>query len=586
MERRLAAILAADVVGYSRLMGDDEVGTLHRLTDVRKTLIEPIIGRHRGHVVKLMGDGVLVEFKSVVDAVECAVAWQQALAERESDTPENRRFRFRIGVNIGDVLIDGDDIFGDGVNVAARLEALAVPGGIALSDDAHRQVRDRLDLQWNDLGEHRVKNIARPVHLWHWADERHPSARPVEGETVRRPSRQPAIAVLPFANLSGDPDQEYFADGIAEDIVAALSRFRELLVIARNTSFNFKGQAASAERVGRDLDVDYVLEGSVRKAGNRVRVSAQLIDVSRNAHIWADRYDRDLDDIFTVQDEITEGIVGSVAPETLSAEIKRATRKTPDELDAWDRVLQARWHMARFTEQDVVTARQKLLEAIDIDPDLASAFADLGNSYVLSTINGWGGLGAAEASKHAAEAARQAIQLDPADGAANAVYGFTRIFRWEFDEGLNHLRRAVEYNPNLANAYGFLSVALFLTGDFSGGLKAFDRAVRLSPRDPWRGIWMAGKGIGAFIAERYEDVLDITRENIRDNPDLPTPYRQRAATLAVLGRLDEAKVELERLYERMPNGTIAQVERAVPIRDPEAHGRWLNALRAAGMPEK
>jgi adenylate cyclase len=586
MERRLAAILAADVVGYSRLMGDDEVGTLHRLTDVRKTLIEPIIGRHRGHVVKLMGDGVLVEFKSVVDAVECAVAWQQGLAEREGDTPEHRRFRFRIGVNIGDVLIDGDDIFGDGVNVAARLEALAEPGGIALSDDAHRQVRDRLDLPWNDLGEHRVKNITRPVHVWHWTDDRQLPSNAAEGETARRPSRQPAIAVLPFANLSGDPDQEYFAEGIAEDIVAALSRFRDLLVIARNTSFNFKGQAANPQRVGRDLDVDYVLEGSVRKAGNRVRVSAQLIDARRNAHIWADHYDRDLDDIFAVQDEITEGIVGSVAPETLSAEVKRATRKTVDELDAWDRVLQARWHLAHFTEHHVGMARQKLQEAIAIDPDLASAFAELGNAYVLSTINGWGGLGAAEASKCAAEAARQAIQLDPADGAANAVYGFTRIFRWEFDEGLIHLRRAVEYNSNLANAYGFLSVALFLTGDYGGGLEAFDRAVRLSPRDPWKGMWLSGKGIGAFIAGRYQDVLEITQENIRDNPDLPTPYRQRAATFALLGRLDEAKVELERLDERLPNATIAQVERAVPIQDPDAHGRWLNALRTAGMPER
>ena len=335
--RRLAAIFAADMVGYSRLMEADEEGTIARQKAHRKELIDPKIAEHDGRIVKLMGDGMLVEFASVVDAVRCAVEVQQAMAEREGDVPEEQRIRYRVGINLGDIVIEDDDILGDSVNIAARLEAMAVPGGVMVSRAARDQIRDKLDLRIEDLGEHKVKNIARPVRVFRILLDDEPASLtgPADQAPASAPPEKPSIAVLAFENMSGDPEQEYFADGIAEDIITALSKFREFIVIARNSSFTYKGNAVDVKRVAQELGVRYVLEGSVRKAGSRVRITGQLIDAATGAHIWAERYDRGLEDIFAVQDEITQSIVGAIAPGIVSAEVQRAQRKDPGQLDAW-----------------------------------------------------------------------------------------------------------------------------------------------------------------------------------------------------------------------------------------------------------
>jgi len=388
VQRRLAAILAADVAGYSRLMGDDEEGTLAALTAHLAELIEPCIAEHRGRVVKTTGDGLLAEFASVVDAVRCAVAFQEGMAERNSDTPGDRRLEFRIGVNLGDVIIQDGDVFGDGVNVAARLEGLAEPGGIVVSGTVHEHVRSKLDLGFNDLGPRSVKNIAEPVRAFGVRLEDDLPAAAGFGPSEPLPlSDKPSIAVLPFVNMSGDPEQEYFADGISEDIITALSRIRWFLVIARNSSFSYKNTSPDVRDVARDLDVRYVLEGSVRKAGGRVRVTAELIDASVGSHIWAERYDRDLADIFAVQDEITQTVVGAIEPELSCAEQERARQKPPDNLDAWDFYQRGQWHFNRITPEDLARAKVMFQRAMDLDPGFGAAYAGLATAcfyqYVL-----------------------------------------------------------------------------------------------------------------------------------------------------------------------------------------------------------
>src|SRR5262244_1569860 len=343
VDRRLAAILAADIAGYSRLMGADEEGTLRQLKSHRKELVDPKITEHRGRIVKTTGDGMLVEFVSVVDAVRCAVDIQRGMAERNANVPAEKRIQFRVGINVGDIIIDGDDIFGDGVNVAARLETLADPGGIMVSRVVRDQVQDKLGFEFDDMGEQAVKNIARPVgvHRIHLTERASASITPAAGKIERAASERPSIAVLPFVNMSGDPEQEYFADGISEDIITGLSKLRWFFVIARNSSFTYKGKAVEVKRAARELGVRYILEGSVRKGGNRVRITAQLVDAATGNHIWADRYDGELADVFTLQDEITKKVVAAIEPKLLEAEGIRSQHRSPDDLGAWDLVIQA-----------------------------------------------------------------------------------------------------------------------------------------------------------------------------------------------------------------------------------------------------
>ncbi|HUS54177.1 MAG TPA: adenylate/guanylate cyclase domain-containing protein [Thermohalobaculum sp.] len=572
--RRLSAILAADVVGYSRLMGEDEAGTLAALRAHRAEIFDPVIAERGGRLVKLMGDGALVEFPSVVDAVEAALAIQQRNAEVDS------RIRLRIGINLGDVIIDGDDIYGDGVNVAARLEALAEPGGICIASIVQESIGNRVEAEFADAGEHEVKGIKRPIRVFRW-----PDAGVDLSEQAQPAAERPSIAVLPFDNMSGDPDQEYFSDGICEDIITELSRFREFLVIARNSSFTYKGKAVKISAVCRDLGVRYVLEGSVRKSGSRIRVTGQLIDGHNGNHVWADRFDRTVDEIFDVQDEITTAIVNAVAPQLIQAEISRAYSKSQQDLDAWDRVMRARWHIAHYTAAHIAEAKRFLGEAIESNPRLVQAYAELGVCHVMTAIYGWSGADGGKEVALAMQAARTGVQLDSSDAATQAILGFASLFDWRFDDGLSHIRRAVQINPNSATATGFLCVGEALCGNYLASCAAFDRAFRLSPHDPMAGWWYSGKGIGAFIAEEYDDVLEVTAACIREFPELPTAYRQRAAAFAILDRPDDAHAALAGLLRLLPDTTVSKVTRAVPIMLPEAHERWLNALRAAGLPE-
>jgi len=372
------------VVGYSRLIRADEEGTIAALKTLRSDLIDPKIAEHHGRIVKLMGDGMLAEFPSVVDAVRAAVETQQAVAEHNASLPEDRWIEFRVGINLGDVVIDGDDIQGDGVNIAARLEGMAEPGGICISGKVYEEVRDRIDVPLEDLGEQAVKNIDRPVRVWRWlAGDGAALAGPIEATLPLPLPDKPSIAVLPFDNVSGDPDQEFFADGIAEDIITQLSKFRSLFVIARNSSFSFKGQALDIKEVGQKLGVRYVVEGSVRRAGNRVRITAQLIDAVADAHLWAERYDRELDDIFAVQDEVTQAIVTAIEPTLGSAELERARRVPTGKLDAWEAFQRGLWHVFRYKRDDNAKAQEFFRRATGIDGGFAPAHAGLAYTLFL-----------------------------------------------------------------------------------------------------------------------------------------------------------------------------------------------------------
>ena len=585
MDRRLAAILAADVVGYSRLMGEDESGTFNALKAVRKELFAPKVAEHHGRIVKLMGDGALVEFGSVVDAVACAVAIQKGLASRNAKLTADRRIELRIGINLGDVIIEGSDIYGDGVNVAARLQEIAAPGGIALSATAHEHAAPKVDVGFEDGGEHELKNIAKPVRIYHWSDDDAVRQPDIAGakDTLSLPDK-PSIAVLPFTNMSGDLEQEYFAEGIGEDIITALSRFHWFFVISRNSSFTYKGRAVEAKQVARELGVRYILEGSVRRAGKRVRINAQLIDAAVDHHVWAERYDRELDDIFAVQDDITESIVASVAPEFLSAEVRRTLERTSTDLNAWERVMQARWHVNHYTRDGNHTGRSLLLEAVATDPKVAQAYSELAVTHILDMIYGWSE--DASGSRAAAqEAANQAIALDSGDALAYAASGLALTWARKFDEAIDAMNKAVALNPNLALAHGYLGVTLGLAGDYDASIAAVKRALRLSPRDYGKALWYAGWGIGAFIAGRHEEVIELTGSILQEYPRFATAYRQRAASMAALGRFDEARENIEALLGLLPGLTVSRTTNMVPIKDPDAQKIWLDSLRKAGLPE-
>ena len=446
-QRRLAAIVSADVVGYSRLMGVDETGTIEILRRHRRELIDPKIDEHGGRIVKVMGDGLLLEFPSVVDAVHCAIDIQRAMSTRNASVPADRRMTFRVGVNQGDVIVDGEDILGEGVNVAARLQEAGEPGGVCISARVYDDIRGRLDDAFEDGGALELKNISRPIGVRHWRNV---------GREIEEPSKTveplaasiPAIAVLPFTIMSADPEQDYFAEGIAEDVITALSRFRSLLVIARNSAFSFKGTTATIKDVSKALGARYVVEGSVRKAGDRVRVTAQLIDGENETHLWADRYDRTLDDVFAVQDDITTAIVAGVAPHSLNAEMQRASRMNDVELGAWDLLMRARWHMGQFTKTGHEKARALLHKAIELDPQSSHAHSQLALNCLWSIPYSWAD-SVGEALETAAGAAQRAVSLDADDAVAHAVLGMLFAYERRYEAANSSCRRAVDLNPNL-----------------------------------------------------------------------------------------------------------------------------------------
>jgi len=587
VERRLAAILAGDVAGYSRLMGIDEEGTLAVLKRHRRELVDPKIKEHRGRTVKLTGDGILVEFASVVDAVRCAVDIQRGMAERNVEVPAERRIEYRIGLNLGDIIIDDKDIYGEGVNIAARLEALAEPGGICVSRVVRDQVRDKLDFSFADMGEQQVKNIARPVRthrivLGAEAAEALGDAA-AAASPARRAAQKPSIAVLPFANMSGDPEQEYFSEGITEDIITNLSHNRAFFVISRSTSFTYKGPAVDVGKVARELGVRYVLEGSVRRASNRVRITAQLIDAETGHHLWADRYDRELADVFAVQDEIAQSIASAIAPGIISAEVQHAQRKDPSQLDAWDRAVRAHWHIRRFTQTDLAEARRLLEEAIDVDPTNSMAFSDLAFLRHFQAVFGWGE-SIAEAHTAAGEAARKAVSLDDGDATAHTVLAIYEMFSGRHEEARRRLRRALDLDPNSAFAHGYIGVSHAFSGDRDAVLRHCDEALRLSPRDPLLLLWYLPKGWAALNAERYEEAIEFAIRAAEAHPEFPDIYAVRAAAEGQLGRVDAGRSTLDELLRRMPGLTASDPRLDRPFGRAADRERFLEGLRKAGLP--
>jgi TolB-like protein/Tfp pilus assembly protein PilF len=585
LQRRLAAILAADVVGYSRLMGEDEAGTLSILKAHRREFIEPKIAEHHGHLIKLMGDGALVEFASVCDAVACAVEIQQGMVRRNASGPAAKQVVFRVGINLGEVLFDENDIYGDGVNVAARLEALAEPGGICVSSEVHGQVEGRLNLAFEDLGERRVKNIARPLRVYRvsMAPADAPIARtaPDAGPSLPLPDR-PSIAVLPFVNLSGDSGQEYLSDGISEDIITALSRFRWFFVIARNSSFAYKGTAVDATQVARELGVQYLLVGSVRRAGDRVRVTAQLVETGSGHQVWAERYDRNIDDIFALQDDITESIVSTVGSEFLSAEMRRAQRAGPQHLSAWHCLMRAGWHHARYTRADVIEAQRLLRQALDLDPASAQSCCLLAFTHLMQAQFGWSE-STEESIAEAVLAAGRALELDNRDAWAHTAMGLVDLISYRHDQAIARFEKATDLNPSLAHAHAALGQALVLAGEHERAEEQIRRAIRLSPRDPFSVYWYAHLGLAAFVAERYEEAIDWAGKTIQQNPNFPGGHRLLASSLGHLGQLAEARQALDQLLRLMPGMQADDVRRQVPFKKAADMERYLDGLRKAGL---
>jgi len=580
VERRLTAIFAGDIAGYSRLMGADEEGTLARINVLRRGFLEPKIAEHRGRIVKRTGDGILIEFASAVDAARCAVEMQRGMSERNVPVPMDQRIELRIGIHVGDIIIEEGDIFGDGVNVAARLESIAEPGGICISDDAYRQVRGKLDARFEDDGERELKNIARTVRVYRIRiDER--SAR--AALTLALPMK-PSIAVLAFENMSGDPEQEYFADGIAEDVITALSRSRWLFVVARNSSFTYKGKSVDVRQVGRELGVRYVLEGSVRKSGSRVRISAQLIDASDGHHVWGDRYDRGFEDIFAIQDEITNQITSAIAPGIVAAEVQRAQAKDAGELGTWERLMRAHWHIQRFNREDFREAIRLLDELLRHDPNNATALSDLALALHFSGSFSWADDPAASFAR-SGEIARRAIASDDKDAAAHAMAAVDELFAGRHDDAIRRLQRAIELDPNSTLAHGHLSAAYAFGGEAELAIQQSQLAIRLSPRDFLNVIWHTTAAWAHLSADRFEDAVDCARRAIDWNPAFADAHGVLAAASAHLGRIAEARASLDVFSSLIPRSLADQLS-ARPFRRPADRERYLSGLRKAGLQEK
>jgi adenylate cyclase len=581
--RRLAAILAADVAGYSRLMGADEEGTLERLKALRRELLDPKIAEHHGRIVKTTGDGMLVEFASVVDAVRCAVAVQQAMPERDIGVGSDNRIELRIGINLGDVIVESDDLYGDGVNIAARIEALADAGGVFISNTVYDQVRDRLPFAFEDLGEQQVKNIARPVRVYRVRNGTGTAKIPA-GSALPLPDK-PSVAVLPFTNMSAEPDQEFFADGIAEDVITALSRYPSLFVIARNSSFTYKGRAVDVKQIGRELGVRYVLEGGLRKAGNRIRVTAQLVEAETGKHVWAERYDRHLADIFAVQDEITDAVTIAVAPTIAHAELQRAMRKPPGNLDAWAAYQRGMWHLEKGTVSDDAVAERFFRQAVDLDPSFADAYCGLAETQCRAAIV-FNTRGLADAQNSVEESARLAVALDGNNAVAHACLSVALFLRGDYHGALVEAERALASSPNLASAYWRRGQALIFSGQPQEGLKDLRTSIALEPRGVSLAHRLTQVAAGYYFSRTYEDGVEAAKNVIRSFPNFPPPYRWLAAALGQLGRSGEANAALEQGIRVSP-ALFDLLSRGHPpwIR-PQDQAHLLEGLRKAGLPEE
>jgi adenylate cyclase len=581
MERRLAAILAADVAGYSRLMGIDEEGTHKHLKAHCHELVEPKIQQHRGRIIKNTGDGFLAEFTSVLDAVRCATEIQQGMAVRNAKTPDDRRIEFRIGVHQGDIIIDSGDIFGDGVNVAARLEGISDAGGICVSARVQEDVRGKLDLALDDIGEQQLKNIERPVRVYRILSENKAArSRPI----LALPDR-PSIAVLPFQNMSGDPEQDYFADGVVEEIITALSRFRQLFVIARNSSFTYKGRAIDVKQVGHELGVRYLLEGSVRKAADRVRITAQLIDAKTGGHLWANRFDGAPEDIFDLQDQVTSSVVGAIIPKLEEVEFNRTKFKPTESLDAYDYYLRALMYFNQWTRQSIAEALKLFLKSVELDPEFASAHGLAAWCYTRRRQSGWMENRANELAE-LERLARRAIALANDDAVALYSGGWALVHvDGCVEEGAAAINRALALNPNLTNGWHVSGWANIYMGDPDKAIEHFARAMRLNPLDPIFQRMLTGTIAAHLLAGRYEQASLFAQSALQQYPNDQPLLRVAAASFAVAGKMTEAKNAVTRICQMDPTLRLSRAAELAPFRRPEDINWYRDALQKAGLPE-
>jgi len=581
VERRLTAILAADVVGYSRLIRADEEGTLMSLNAIRKELVDPKINEHHGRVVKLMGDGMLAEFNTVIGAVQMAAEAQQRIAERNANLPAEKRIEFRIGVNLGDVVIDGDDIHGDGVNMAARLEAMADPGGICISAAVYEQVRDKLDLLFRDMGEREVKNFDRPVRIWQWvADGTIATAAALPSSTSPILPDKPSIAVLPFENMSGEPEQKYFAEGIAEDIITTLSKIPDLLVIARNSTFTYGGSVIGVKKIAEELGVRYVVEGSVRKANNRVRITAQLVDATTGHHRWAERYDRELSDIFAVQDEMTREIVTAVDVELTEGEQIRVWREGAGDPVAYEHFSKGRDYYSRSTKKALDQAKVELKKALSLSPEFAAAHAYMGWIHAVAA---WWRLSEDTEASHCAafDAAEKALSFDETQPDALAVKVYLHVLSGAYEQALVTAKLMTSQNPNNADVHNVLAIAQNYSGNPEEALVASRHAMRLSPRMSYN---LLEHGHAFCLLERYEEALPPLRQLVMDRPYWQSGRAMIVVTFVGLGRIEEARKQAKEMVMINPRFSISSWAEMHPYKNPSDRKLYLDGLRRAGLP--
>ena len=581
LQRRLAAILSADVVGYSRIMGIDEARTLARLNALRRELIDPAIAAHSGRIVKLMGDGALVEFASAVDAVACAIEIQKQLRDHDAASTEGDPIRFRIGINVGDIIIEGDDILGDGVNIAARIEGIAEPGGISISEDAWRQVQGKVAANFVDAGEQSLKNIARPVRVYRLdLVQKTASASQAPRPTLGLPDK-PSIAVLAFNNMSGDPEQEYFSDGISEDIITDLSKLSEIHVIARNSTFTYKGKPVDVKQVGRDLGVHYVLEGSVRKAGNRVRVTGQLIDVASGAHIWAERFDRDLTDIFAVQDELTREIISALKVKLTPEKKDRLARKNTIDQEAYDLFLRGRERAWLNTRSGNIEARHLLGRAVTINPEFAAAHAFIGFTQVNDYVNGWAEV-PERSLQTGLENAERAVQMDEAEPQGHYALAVALFFHRETDRALAEARRSVALAPNFAQGHHTIARMLTFSGDAAGAINTIDAYMQLDPLYPDMALYFLAEAL--FALGQFEEAVTALKQRHGRNPDSATSYALLASCYGHLGRIAESQAAWAEVMRIAPDFSIERQRRTLPYKNPDDFERRVEGMRKAGLP--
>jgi adenylate cyclase len=588
-QRKLAAILAADVVGYSRLMGRDESGTLARLREHRKERLEPALARYDGRLVKLTGDGALVEFASAVDALSAAIEFQQAVADVNHERAESEHIVFRVGLHLGDLIVEGGDLYGDGVNVAARLEAEAPAGGIIISRNVRDAVVGRLQATFEDLGSLSLKNIERPVRAFkvEWdraawpnlaAGSQPQSTGGAVAPALALPDR-PSIAVLPFQNMSGDPEQEYFADGIVDDIITALAHMRWLFVIARNSSFIYKGRAVDVKQVGRDLGVRYLLEGAVRKSVNRVRITAQLIDAQTGAYIWAERYDRDLIDIFAVQDEITEQVAGTIEPELLKNEGHAAISRT-ENLSAWDLVRQGTWHFHQIRREAAWRARELFREALKIDPQMAEANLWLGRVTGSLLAYGWSDDRVADL-REGYDAALKAIQIDERNPYAHYALAITSVFSGALERAILAAETAIKLSPSFALGYLALGLARLSSGRAIEAIDPYERGLRLNPHDPQNFVFLRGLAFAQYFAGNREAALKTATRALAIRPTWTPTLETMTICYAALDRLEEARAMVEQMRHLEPSSDT--FEQTMKAHKPEWAAEMESMLRKAWM---